>query len=467
MNPTSDHGVYVAESSVPSKAANFAPTRVSTSLFDQNSGGNMFVAATQDVPIAQIAHIISKSGSYAGAAERALDKIESGALDDVIYVLTTTECEAAHALVLELARGFDYVNSDSDTSSEEPNRVTPGVVSHIDESLIVQYVSIQDKPSSYIGAAGLWSATLVITWGKYGLTRIMMNFKSFFFFKFNTSKSLEDVLENGPWMIRNTPIILKKWSMNTRLCKEELTCIPVWVKIHDVPLQVFSEDGISIIASQLESLTMGVPLIEDSGFSIETVRIKYEWKPPRCDLCMVFGHVHDQSPKKVTVTSIAEKTNDEFQMVASKKKNGKAKSVNSGKSGDQSVKQSVRYEPKAATNVPKTGVPNMVNSSKSGSSHVSPMPKIQPLKANVPPVSSRRSLNVVKGGNITVSNSYASLDDESEEEVENVFDESANLLNSTKTGASSSTYNVVLYGCFLFSFQLVIISRVVSFYDMS
>ncbi|GJT72449.1 hypothetical protein Tco_1031735 [Tanacetum coccineum] len=34
---------------------------------------------------------------------------------------------------------------------------------------------------------------------------------------------LEAVLEGGPWMIRNSPIILKKWSMDTRLLKEELT----------------------------------------------------------------------------------------------------------------------------------------------------------------------------------------------------------------------------------------------------
>ncbi|GJZ26026.1 hypothetical protein Tco_0570279 [Tanacetum coccineum] len=155
---------------------------------------------------------------------------------------------------------------------------------------------------------------------------------------------------------------------------------------------------------------MGVPLIEDSGFSIETVHI----------------------------TPTVEKTNDGFQIVANKKKNGKAKS----KFGGQSVKQSIRYEPKTATNMPKTRVPNMVNSYKSGSSHVSPMQKIQPIKANVPLVSSKRNPNVEKGGNITVSNSYAALDDESEEEVENVSDESANLLNSTKTGASSFTYTV-------------------------
>ncbi|GKG48145.1 hypothetical protein Tco_0510030, partial [Tanacetum coccineum] len=83
---------------------------------------------------------------------RLVNKIELSALDDVISGLTTAEHQAAHALVLELARGFDYVNSKSDTSSEEPIRDTPGMVSHIDD--IVKSVSIQDKPSSYVGAAG-------------------------------------------------------------------------------------------------------------------------------------------------------------------------------------------------------------------------------------------------------------------------------------------------------------------------
>ncbi|GKA68274.1 zinc knuckle CX2CX4HX4C containing protein [Tanacetum coccineum] len=96
---------------------------------------------------------------------------------------------------------------------------------------IVQSVIINEKPTSYIGVAG----------GS------------------KPEPSLEDVLENGPWMIHNSPIILKTWSMNTCLCKEELTRILVWVKIHDVPIQVFLEDGLSIIASQI-----GKPIMLDS-----------------------------------------------------------------------------------------------------------------------------------------------------------------------------------------------------------
>ncbi|GKC74677.1 zinc knuckle CX2CX4HX4C containing protein, partial [Tanacetum coccineum] len=57
--------------------------------------------------------------------------------------------------------------------------------------------------------------------GKHGLKIIMMNTKGFFFFfKFDSRAGLEAVLEGGHWVIRNSPIILKKWSMDTRLLKE-------------------------------------------------------------------------------------------------------------------------------------------------------------------------------------------------------------------------------------------------------
>ncbi|GJW49836.1 hypothetical protein Tco_0091187 [Tanacetum coccineum] len=121
-----------------------------------------------------------------------------------------------------------------------------------------------------------------------------------------------------------------------------------------------------------------------------------------------------------------EKTNDGFQtMGKKKKKKGKTKSTNGGQFGGHLVKQTVRYEPKATISVPKKGVTNPGNTSTSSS-----MLKNQ--------------LNVAfdKEGNITMSNSYAALDDESEEDVENVYDESANLLHGTQTGESLSTFMV-------------------------
>ncbi|GKC32759.1 zinc knuckle CX2CX4HX4C containing protein [Tanacetum coccineum] len=332
--------------------------------------------------------------------------IELGKYEAVWSGMTSEKCKVVMDAIFAMWGAFVAANPSGTCASGSVNSSSLGSMTkdtldlvdsmQIDESPIVHSVSIQEKPSSYVGAVG----------GSKPKPR------------------LEDVLENGPWMIHNSLIILKKWSMNTRLCKEELTCIPLWVKIHDVPIQVFSEGGLSIIAYQIGKPIMLIRIPPRcalrSGFTIETVNIEYEWKPPRCDLCKIFFHVHDNCPNKVSIppivdTPIVEKTNDGFQTVGKNK--GKYKSTNGGQFGGHSFKQNVRYEPTATADVPKKGATK----------------KNLPLKASVPPT---------KEGNITVSNSYATLDDESAKEVENVYDELANLLNSTKTGESSSTFTV-------------------------
>ncbi|GKG02637.1 putative reverse transcriptase domain-containing protein, partial [Tanacetum coccineum] len=70
---------------------------------------------------------------------------------------------------------------------------------------------------------------------------------------------LDAMLENGPWFIRNNSLILKKWHPDENLLKEDVSTVPVWVKLHGVPVTAFSEDGLSVIATKL-----GTPLMLDS-----------------------------------------------------------------------------------------------------------------------------------------------------------------------------------------------------------
>ncbi|GKG23151.1 hypothetical protein Tco_0388454, partial [Tanacetum coccineum] len=120
-------------------------------------------------------------------------------------------------------------------------------------------------------------------------------------------------------------------------------------------------------------------------------------------------------------TPSVEKTNDGFQTVGKKKKKGKSKSTNVGQIGGHSVKQNVRYEPKATSSTPKNGATNVGKASQSSTM----------LKTTI---------TSTKEGNITMSNSYVALRAESDEDVENVYDESANLFR-TKTGENSSTFS--------------------------
>ncbi|GKA99641.1 retrovirus-related pol polyprotein from transposon TNT 1-94 [Tanacetum coccineum] len=42
-------------------------------------------------------------------------------------------------------------------------------------------------------------------------------------------KGLEQVIEQGPWLIRSTPLILNKWTPNIVLNKDEVTKVSVWL----------------------------------------------------------------------------------------------------------------------------------------------------------------------------------------------------------------------------------------------
>nr|GEV05463.1 hypothetical protein [Tanacetum cinerariifolium] len=103
----------------------------------------------------------------------------------------------------------------------------------------------------------------------------------------NALDGFDAMLENGPWFIWNNPLILKKWHPDENLLKEDVSTVPVWVKLYGVPIMAFSEDGLSAIATKL-----GTPLMLDSytsdmcmqswgreGHYTCNVRVEYEWKP--------------------------------------------------------------------------------------------------------------------------------------------------------------------------------------------
>nr|GEX85740.1 hypothetical protein [Tanacetum cinerariifolium] len=138
---------------------------------------------------------------------------------------------------------------------------------------------------------------------------------------FSSMDGLEEMLENGPWFIRNNSSILKKWNSDVNFLKEDAGNVPVWVKIHGVPVTTFSEDGLSAIATKLctplmldsytsdmcmqswgmsssaramielradvelkDTIMVVMPKLsrEGHGFYTCTIRVEYEWKPPRC-----------------------------------------------------------------------------------------------------------------------------------------------------------------------------------------
>lgn len=102
---------------------------------------------------------------------------------------------------------------------------------------------------------------------------------------------------------------------------------------------------------------IGVPLLNGKGYTKETIRVEYEWKPPRCATCQIFGHTCDQCPRKVTTPpNVVGKDDDGFQTVGTKRTSGK----NSAPKGGTKVGQKFVYKPKGTINTDKV-VPNSSN----------------------------------------------------------------------------------------------------------
>nr|GEY59012.1 hypothetical protein [Tanacetum cinerariifolium] len=235
-------------------------------------------------------------------------------------------------------------------------------------------------------------------WGKYGPTQVMIKLKGFFFFKFESRKWLEDVLENGPLMIRNSPLIRKKWMMNTRLFKEVLTLILAFARCL---IEVRADGPLK------DSVTMAIPLSDGKGFTKETVQVEY--------------------------SNVDKMNNGGFQMVVNKRKSGKTCSTIYNRSGTiagkatwQPIKQKVSYEPKAHGNFPKNGALKISNFVKDY-----PFKKMLATRGGRHVPTSKPSVHT--------SNPYDVLDDmESEKEAEIVYDKTV-ILKDARTGSSPST----------------------------
>ncbi|GKA85885.1 zinc knuckle CX2CX4HX4C containing protein [Tanacetum coccineum] len=309
------------------------------------------VAATFGVPLTTV-----------GDLQKLINDIDAGKHDELLSELTNEDRMETLEALGSICNSIKVDRNNADVIPCKVSYADDSINLNVDESTIpsdpiVQSVDI-NKSTSYAGVAGgsakdqpnvnsnfhilvadpvfdgvnISIPRKVVEKAKHGLKRIMMNSKGFFFFKFDSRAGLEVVLEGGPWLIYKSPIILKKWSMDTRLLKEELSRIPIWVKLHDVPIQVNSK------ADLVDAVTIGIPYLSEDDFTKETIFLSMNGGRPDV--------IH---------------TNDGFQMVGKKKKRkGKSKSTN----GEE--------------------------------------------------------------------------EEEYEEEVENVYDESANLIQNTKAGGSSS-----------------------------
>ncbi|GJR66338.1 hypothetical protein Tco_0012403 [Tanacetum coccineum] len=128
---------------------------------------------------------------------------------------------------------------------------------------------------------GKWVAYLVIanyvrnTWGKYGLVKSILN-----------SSTSEDCLSDIDTKL-GTPLMLDSFTFDI--------CMQSWDRSSYTRAMIKLRADVELkytIVVAMHKLVM-------KGFCTFIIRVEYEWKPPRCACCKVFGHVQDECPKNI------------------------------------------------------------------------------------------------------------------------------------------------------------------------
>ncbi|XWS36019.1 hypothetical protein CRYUN_Cryun20dG0046200 [Craigia yunnanensis] len=104
----------------------------------------------------------------------------------------------------------------------------------------------------------LWSSAEVfeegeMLWKNAVVAQFVGRIPNFNYFqKMFTNSELKDrVLENRPWHIQGKPLIVRKWEPRMRSLEFNMARLPVWLQLVNIPLELFTQKGISYIASAL------------------------------------------------------------------------------------------------------------------------------------------------------------------------------------------------------------------------
>ncbi|GKB33980.1 putative ribonuclease H-like domain-containing protein [Tanacetum coccineum] len=122
------------------------------------------------------------------------------------------------------------------------------------------------------------------TWGKYRLVKSILNSSiGLFFFQFNSMDGLDAFLENGPWFIRNNPLILKNedglnviaTKLGTPLMLDSYTydmCMQSWGRSSYARRMIELRDDVEL----KDNIMVAMPKLVGEGFCMCNIRVEYE-----------------------------------------------------------------------------------------------------------------------------------------------------------------------------------------------
>lgn len=161
-------------------------------------------------------------------------------------------------------------------------------------------------------------------WGKFGNITIRTISDSSCLILIPNIATREWVLQVGYWQAGNVAFSVYPWSSDGSLVIPELATAPTWAVLKNVPPQMYSLDGLSVIASAigeplhteksrldpfhfgdtkvkveicLDSSPPTTIIVRDLEGNSAQVSVSYPRLPPKCCNCGRFGHLLNRCPK--------------------------------------------------------------------------------------------------------------------------------------------------------------------------
>ncbi|XP_058726331.1 uncharacterized protein LOC131597664 [Vicia villosa] len=147
----------------------------------------------------------------------------------------------------------------------------------------------------------------------------------YFILRFKQRDDLDAVVMQGPYTIRNMPLLLKTWRPDFNLNDDLLRTLPIWVKLPQFSLHLWEERSLNKIASVIGALLvtnectthklrvsyarvlvevditqklLDEITITDNEGKKRKQTVEYEWRPKFCERCQKISHQCDPNRRQ-------------------------------------------------------------------------------------------------------------------------------------------------------------------------
>ncbi|XP_074277814.1 uncharacterized protein LOC141601429 [Silene latifolia] len=160
-------------------------------------------------------------------------------------------------------------------------------------------------------------------WHKYAIDKISFLPNGLFIARFQTNEMKQAVFNSGHFLFHNKPMIFKSWVPDIELTKEEVKCVPAWIRLNKLPLKFWGKSIVKLAnlvgtyvksnnaTDQKTRLGFACVMVElqidqkfpktikflDEKKQLIQIDVEYEWKPTLCTKCKQLAHEKDNCRK--------------------------------------------------------------------------------------------------------------------------------------------------------------------------